>query len=190
MAGEAAGSNGECIRNVRRGSVHRAFHADDDPARAEADPFVARECEPEGERAERSGDQEDDRHAGDAQEEDDLARPVAAERAHLQDSRRHRSGDEQEGRQEMQEEQRFRHRLRGYGPGQTAATIGVVDVRERHLRLLTETIEAVNSTLDLEEVLSLVARKVADALGADAWFVYLYDERSVVIDAVAVLVAA
>src|SRR5207245_11530926 len=47
-----------------------------------------------------------------------------------------------------------------------------------HLRLLTETIEAVNSTLDLEEVLSLVARKVADALGADACFVYLYDERS------------
>jgi two-component sensor histidine kinase/putative methionine-R-sulfoxide reductase with GAF domain len=53
-----------------------------------------------------------------------------------------------------------------------------VDVRERHLRLLTETIEAVNSTLDLEEVLALVARKVADALGADACFVYLYDERS------------
>src|SRR5712691_973504 len=53
-----------------------------------------------------------------------------------------------------------------------------MDGRERHLRLLTETIEAVNSTLDLEEVLSLVARKVADALGADACFVYLYDERS------------
>jgi two-component sensor histidine kinase len=54
----------------------------------------------------------------------------------------------------------------------------VVDVRERHLRLLTETIEAVNSSLDLEEVLALVARKVADALGADACFVYLYDERT------------
>jgi two-component sensor histidine kinase/putative methionine-R-sulfoxide reductase with GAF domain len=53
-----------------------------------------------------------------------------------------------------------------------------VDVRERHLRLLTETIEAVNSTLDLEEVLALVARKVAAALEADACFVYLYDERS------------
>jgi two-component sensor histidine kinase len=53
-----------------------------------------------------------------------------------------------------------------------------MDVRERHLRLLTETIEAVNSSLDLEEVLALVARKVADALGADACFVYLYDERS------------
>src|SRR5207302_1038961 len=53
-----------------------------------------------------------------------------------------------------------------------------VDVRERHLRLLTETIEAVNSTLDLAEVLFLVARKVADALGADACFVYLYDERA------------
>jgi two-component system, sensor histidine kinase PdtaS len=53
-----------------------------------------------------------------------------------------------------------------------------VDVRERHLRLLTETIAAVNSTLDLEEVLALVARKVADVLDADACFVYLYDERS------------
>ena len=53
-----------------------------------------------------------------------------------------------------------------------------MDVRERHLRLLTETIAAVNSTLDLEEVLALVARKVADVLGADACFVYLYDERA------------
>jgi signal transduction protein with GAF and PtsI domain len=53
-----------------------------------------------------------------------------------------------------------------------------VDASERHLRLLTETIAAVNSTLDLEEVLGLVATKVADALRADACFVYLYDERS------------
>jgi two-component sensor histidine kinase/putative methionine-R-sulfoxide reductase with GAF domain len=53
-----------------------------------------------------------------------------------------------------------------------------VDVRARHLRLLTETIAAVNSTLDLEEVLGLVARKVADALGTEACFVYLYDERA------------
>src|SRR5438067_2580225 len=49
---------------------------------------------------------------------------------------------------------------------------------ERHLRLLTETTAAVNSTLDLEEVLHLVADKVADALRADACFVYLYDERA------------
>jgi two-component sensor histidine kinase/putative methionine-R-sulfoxide reductase with GAF domain len=53
-----------------------------------------------------------------------------------------------------------------------------MDVRGRHLRLLTETIEAVNSTLDLQEVLSLVATKVADALHTDACFVYLYDERA------------
>ena len=44
--------------------------------------------------------------------------------------------------------------------------------------LLTETIEAVNSTLDLQEVLALVATKVAMALVADACFVYLYDERA------------
>src|SRR5918912_3058797 len=53
-----------------------------------------------------------------------------------------------------------------------------MDAPARHLRLLTETIAAVNSTLDLEEVLALVARKVAEALEADACFVYLYDERS------------
>jgi two-component sensor histidine kinase/putative methionine-R-sulfoxide reductase with GAF domain len=52
-----------------------------------------------------------------------------------------------------------------------------VDVPARHLRLLTETIAAVNSTLDLQEVLELVATNVADALDTDACFVYLYDER-------------
>jgi two-component system, sensor histidine kinase PdtaS len=49
---------------------------------------------------------------------------------------------------------------------------------QRHLTLLTETIAAVNSTLDLQEVLELVANKVAEALETDACFVYLYDERS------------
>ncbi len=53
-----------------------------------------------------------------------------------------------------------------------------MDASERHLRLLTETIAAVNSTLDLQEVLELVASKVAEALGTDACFVYLYDERA------------
>jgi two-component system, sensor histidine kinase PdtaS len=54
----------------------------------------------------------------------------------------------------------------------------VVDQTARHLNLLTETIAAVNSTLDLEEVLALVASKVANALDADACFVYLYDEQA------------
>ena len=53
-----------------------------------------------------------------------------------------------------------------------------VDATGRHLRLLTETIAAVNSSLDLQEVLELVASKVAGALGTDACFVYLYDERA------------
>jgi two-component system, sensor histidine kinase PdtaS len=53
-----------------------------------------------------------------------------------------------------------------------------LEATERHLRLLTETIAAVNSTLDLEEVLHLVADKVAQALKADACFVYLYDDRT------------
>ncbi len=46
----------------------------------------------------------------------------------------------------------------------------------RHLRLLTETIAAVNSSLDLNQVFAQIAAKVAAALGADACFVYLYDE--------------
>jgi two-component system, sensor histidine kinase PdtaS len=57
-------------------------------------------------------------------------------------------------------------------------TMSPVDATARHLRLLTETTAAVNSSLDLQEVLELVASKVADALGTDACFVYLYDERS------------
>ena len=56
--------------------------------------------------------------------------------------------------------------------------MGRVDTTARHLRLLTETIAAVNSSLDLQEVLELVASKVSDALGTDACFVYLYDERA------------
>ncbi len=56
--------------------------------------------------------------------------------------------------------------------------MSLVDPTGRHLRLLTETIAAVNSSLDLQEVLELVASKVADALGTDACFVYLYDERA------------
>jgi two-component sensor histidine kinase/putative methionine-R-sulfoxide reductase with GAF domain len=53
-----------------------------------------------------------------------------------------------------------------------------VDTTSRHLGLLTDTIAAVNSSLDLQEVLELVARNVAEALGTDACFVYLYDERA------------
>ncbi len=49
---------------------------------------------------------------------------------------------------------------------------------ERHLQLVTETIAAVNSTLDLGELFELIATKVADALRADACFVYLYDEQA------------
>src|ERR687892_690966 len=51
-----------------------------------------------------------------------------------------------------------------------------VDQSARHLRLLTEAIAAVNSTLDLDEVFDLIAHKVAEALETDACFVYLYDE--------------
>src|SRR5215208_4792885 len=55
---------------------------------------------------------------------------------------------------------------------------GAPDASARHLRLITETIAAVNSTLDLDEVFELVAARVAEALETDACFVYLYDEAS------------
>jgi two-component sensor histidine kinase/putative methionine-R-sulfoxide reductase with GAF domain len=53
-----------------------------------------------------------------------------------------------------------------------------MDESARHLRLLTETIAAVNSTLQLDEVFELIARQVAEALETDACFVYLYDEAA------------
>ncbi len=56
--------------------------------------------------------------------------------------------------------------------------IGAMNRSERHLRLITDTIEVVNSTLDLSEVFELIAAKVANALEADACFVYLYDDNS------------
>jgi two-component sensor histidine kinase/putative methionine-R-sulfoxide reductase with GAF domain len=51
-----------------------------------------------------------------------------------------------------------------------------MDESARYLRLLTETIAAVNSTLDLQEVLEHVATEVAQVLEADACFVYLHDD--------------
>ena len=53
-----------------------------------------------------------------------------------------------------------------------------MDQSARHLRLLTDTIAAVNSSLDLQEVLEHVADAVSEALATDACFVYLYDERA------------
>src|SRR5262245_56250891 len=52
-----------------------------------------------------------------------------------------------------------------------------MDEAARHLALLTRTTEVVNSSLDLQEVLEAIAHEVAAALGTDACFVYLYDER-------------
>jgi two-component sensor histidine kinase/putative methionine-R-sulfoxide reductase with GAF domain len=48
----------------------------------------------------------------------------------------------------------------------------------RHLALLSRTIEVVNSSLDLQEVMEAIAHEVAAALETDACFVYLYDDRA------------
>src|SRR6266511_1964868 len=53
-----------------------------------------------------------------------------------------------------------RKRSQSYLDTAARTRIGGMDATERHLRLLTETTEAVISTPDLEEVLSLVASKV------------------------------
>jgi two-component sensor histidine kinase/putative methionine-R-sulfoxide reductase with GAF domain len=52
------------------------------------------------------------------------------------------------------------------------------DRTARHLQLLTETVTAVTSSLELAEVFEQIASKVASALGTDACFVYLYDETA------------
>ncbi len=48
----------------------------------------------------------------------------------------------------------------------------------RHVQLLTDTVAAVSSSLDLAEVLAEIASRVAEAMATDACFVYLYDEAS------------
>jgi two-component sensor histidine kinase/putative methionine-R-sulfoxide reductase with GAF domain len=53
-----------------------------------------------------------------------------------------------------------------------------VETAARHLRLLSDVVAAATATLDLDEVLHRVAGAVADALGADACFVYVLDEPS------------
>jgi two-component sensor histidine kinase len=53
-----------------------------------------------------------------------------------------------------------------------------VDRVARHLRLLSETVANVTSSLDLDEVTTNVSRAVARALEADACFVYTFDEGS------------
>ena len=67
-------------------------------------------------------------------------------------------------------------------PGSGRRRVGhrraLVNDAARHLALLTRTTEVVNSSLDLQEVLEAIAHEVAAALGTDACFVYLYDERS------------
>ena len=52
------------------------------------------------------------------------------------------------------------------------------DRATRHVELLTDTVAAVSSSLDLAEVLERIASRVADAMATDACFLYLYDEAT------------
>jgi two-component sensor histidine kinase/putative methionine-R-sulfoxide reductase with GAF domain len=60
--------------------------------------------------------------------------------------------------------------------------MAATDRTARHLELLTDTIAAVNSSLDLDVVFERIAAKVTSALEADACFVYLYDETDDVLE--------
>jgi two-component system, sensor histidine kinase PdtaS len=60
--------------------------------------------------------------------------------------------------------------------------MAATDRTARHLELLIETIAAVNSSLDLDEVFERIAANVASALDTDACFVYLYDESADVLE--------
>ena len=154
-------------RHAREPEAERGL----DPGRREPEPEVLRESDPEGERQQRAE-----------------ARRAPRRRASAAAARGSRSaapgGSPPAGASRRRPRRRRSRTLRAGGRrGASVPSAGApydtdVDAPERHLRLLTETIAAVNSTLDLEEVLDLVATKVADALEADACFVYLYDERS------------
>src|SRR5205807_2080166 len=146
------------------------------PTGPEPDVRVLRQRDPERQCAECPDVDEQDALAGEPEQKRDLARTLSPERRDLGDTGDGGSAHEEERRDEVQEKQGVRHASTLWT--ETASYNRFMDERERHLRLLTETIAAVNSTLDLEEVLGLVAQKVADALGADACFVYLYDDRA------------
>ncbi len=60
--------------------------------------------------------------------------------------------------------------------------MAATDRTARHLELLTDTIAAVNSSLDLDIVFERIAAKVTSVLEADACFVYLYDETDDVLE--------
>ena len=163
-AGPLAETSGDCPEHDRR----------DDPRVPDVVSAV-REREP---------DAEDDRAAG-----ADRDRPVSDLRQRLHPDRvGWRVGaanrDDQYGEEDERRDVRKRaQHVQGEKPlveahSDDPRTMSLVDATARHLRLLTDTIAAVNSSLDLQEVLELDASKVADALGTDACFVYLYDERA------------
>lgn len=148
---------------------------EDDPRCAEAEFVVARdEAKAECERDDCAKPYERHGEACDAEKRGDFAWLAAATCEKADDCGEHATTEKQECPGDVKGKDPFvcgNHDREAYPSAR-------MDVRERHLRLLTETIEAVNSTLDLEEVLSQVASKVANALHADACFVYLYDDRA------------
>ena len=136
---------------------------------------AVRECEPDAEDdraacADRGGSVSDLRQRLHA---DRVRRRVGTPNRDDQDPEEDERSDERERAQDVQGKEPLVE-----AHSRDPMTMGNVDSTARHLRLLTETIAAVNSSLDLQEVLELVASKVADALGTDACFVYLYDERA------------
>jgi two-component system, sensor histidine kinase PdtaS len=66
----------------------------------------------------------------------------------------------------------------GRGSRSVDFPMAATDRTARHLELLTDTIAAVNSSLDLAEVFERIAAKVATAMDTDACFVYIYDEAN------------
>src|SRR4051794_36282127 len=67
-------------------------------------------------------------------------------------------------------------------PHYTRSMSATADRAAEHVRLLTDTVAAVGSSLDLAEVLGQIASRVADAMATDACFVYLYDEEAGVLE--------
>ena len=117
----------------------------DDPEASVRVVVLVHEPEPEHERQDDPDADRRKRQTDQPQQQRDVARPLRAPGEDVEDSRRDRSADEQERAGHVEEQQPLHgaHRARAY------AFRRMDTARDRHLKLLTETIEAVNSTLDL-----------------------------------------
>src|SRR5206468_389127 len=112
-----------------------------DPRVAVAEPALVDEPEPEAEREQQADHDQDHRIADEPVQKRDLARPsLFPDRGRVEDPGSGDPADQEERAGDVQEEKPVEE---AHGVG---TIIDTMDAPARHLRLLTETIAAVNST--------------------------------------------